>query len=113
MALLGDLKEPLIHMLPDKPRTHKLGAATGQTRRYAVWGFAPWCHPVRPVFFLRGQLIRKASRRSETLKPWKKKESKQEALSSRDAPQKVCYKMIVHLLPQGMALAAMKNQEIL
>ena len=114
MALRGDLKKPLIHMLPDKPGTHKLGAATGQTRWYAVWGFAPWCHPVRTIFFLEGSTDQESEHAFRNLKTLeKKKESKQEALSSRDAPQKVCYKMIVHLLPQGMALAAMKNQEIL
>jgi len=65
------------------------------------------------LFFLEGSTDQENEHAFRNLKTLKKKESKQEALSSRDAPQKVCYKMIVHLLPQGMALAAMKNQEIL
>ena len=65
------------------------------------------------LFFLEGSTDQESEHAFRNLKTLKKKESKQESLSSRDAPQKVCYKMIVHLLPQGMALAAMKNQEIL
>ena len=75
MALLGDLKEPLIHMLPDKPRTHKLGAATGQTRWYAVWGFAPWCHPVRTIFFLEGSTDQESEHAFRNLKTLEKKRS--------------------------------------